>query len=112
MSLLLSRRRFYATKNQKDEHTRSKNNYNVLYTELCPAAEGDTADRESGGPVVVDRGVHSVRIEAQVVGAAATAANRGPVEAAEACAVQDVAWIDEAAPDKHQRRLHNSIRIS
>ena len=55
-------------------------------------------------PVVVDRGVHSVRIEAQVVGAAATAANRGPVEAAEACAVQDVAWIDAAAPDKHQRR--------
>ena len=52
MSLLLSRRRFYATKNQKDEHTRSKNNYNVLCTELCPAAEGDTADGLATTPVI------------------------------------------------------------
>ena len=35
----------------------------------------------------------------------------GPVVAVGACAVQAAAWIDPAAPDKHQRRLHNSIRI-
>ena len=97
--------------NQKDEHTRSKNNYNVLYTELCLAAEGDTADRESVVPAAVVRGVDSARIEVQAVGAVAIDANRGPVEAAVACAVQ-AAWIDVATPDKHQRRLHNSIRIS
>ena len=76
------------------------------------AAEGDTADRQAEVPVEVVRGVDSVRIEVQVVGAAAIVANRGPVEAEVACVGQEVAWIDAAAPDKHQRCLHNSIRIS
>ena len=98
--------------NQKDEHTRSKNNYNVLYTELCLTAEGDTADRLTVVPVDGARGEDSARREVQVVGVVAIVANRGPVDAAVACEVQDAAWIDKAAPDKHQRRLHNSIRIS
>ena len=68
----------------------------------CLAAEGDTADRESDEPVAVVRGVDSVRIEDQVVGGGAITTNRGPVAAVVACDV----------PDKHQRRLHNSIRIS
>ena len=76
------------------------------------AAEGDTADRETEVPAAVVRGVDSARIEEQVVGAVATVADRGPVVAAEACVVQAAARIDVAAPDKHQRRLHNSIRIS
>ena len=78
----------------------------------CLAAEGDTADRESDEPVAVVRGVDSVRIEDQVVGGGAITTNRGPVAAVVACDVQAVAWIDDAASDKHQRRLHNSIRIS
>ena len=77
------------------------------------AAEGDTAERVTVVPAVkAGRGVDSVRIEAQVVGAVAIGADRGPVAAVVACVVQVVAWIDEAALDKHQRRLHNSIRIS
>ena len=73
------------------------------------AAEGDTADRESVVRGVAEaRGGDSVRIEVQGVGAAANVANRGPVAADVAC----VAWIDVATPDKHQRRLYNSIRIS
>ena len=76
------------------------------------AAEGDTADREPVVPAVVVRGEDPVRIEAQVVGDVATVAYRGPVVAVVACIDQVVAWIDVAAPDKHQRRLHNSIRIS
>ena len=76
------------------------------------AAEGDTADREADIPEVVVRGVDVARGEAQAVGAGAIAADRGPVGAVGACAAQVVAWIDVAAPDKHQRRLHNSIRIS
>ena len=78
----------------------------------CLAAEGDTADRESEVPVVVVRRDDSVRSEVQVVGARAITANRGPVEAEVACTTQVGAWVDEAALDKHQRRLHNSIRIS
>ena len=39
-------------------------------------------------------------------------ADRGPVEAVVARVAQVVAWDDATAPDKHQRRLHNSIRIS
>ena len=76
------------------------------------AAEGDTADRLTEVPVVAERGVDSVRTEAQAVGEVAIDTNRGPVVAVVACDVQVVAWSDEAAPDKHQRRLHNSIRIS
>ena len=76
------------------------------------AAEGDTADRLTVVPAVVVRGVDSERIEVQEVGDVATVANRGPVVARVACVVQAVAWNDDAAPDKHQRRLHNSIRIS
>ena len=76
------------------------------------AAEGDTADRLTVVPAVVVRGVDSVRTEVQVVGVGATTTDRGPVDAAVACVVQAVAWIDITAPDKHQRRLHNSIRIS
>ena len=72
----------------------------------CPTAEGDTADKESVVPGVVVRGADSVRTEVQVVGAVAIVANRGPVDAVVACAVQVVAWTDVAAPDKHQRRLH------
>ena len=85
----------------------------MLSQKICLrlAAEGDTADRLTVVSDVV-RGVDSARIEVQVVGAAATVANRGPVAAVVACVVQDVAWVDVAAPDKHQRRLHNSIRIS
>ena len=78
----------------------------------CLAAEGDTADRESAVPAAVARGEDSARREVQAVGGVAIVANRGPVDAAVACEVQDAAWIDEAAPDKHQRRLHNSIHIS
>ena len=78
----------------------------------CLAAEGDTADRLPEVPVVVARGDDSARIEVQVVGVVTIAANRGPVVAAEACVVQVAAWIDVAAHNKHQRRLHNSIRIS
>ena len=76
------------------------------------AAEGDTAERVAEVPAEVVRGEDSARIEVQVVGTGAIAANRRPVEADAACAVQVVAWFDFAASDKHQRRLHNSIRIS
>ena len=76
------------------------------------AAEGDTADRLTEVPAEVAREVDSVRIEVQVVGEVVIEANRGPVVAAEACVEQAVAWDEVAAPDKHQRRLHNSIRIS
>ena len=76
------------------------------------AAEGDTADREAVVPEVVARGVDSVRMEDQAVGAVAIAANRGPVVAFDACAAQGTARTGIPAPDKHQRRLHNSIRIS
>ena len=76
------------------------------------AAEGDTADRQTVVPGEVGRGVDSARIEAQIVSAVSTVADGGPVVAFEACEAQVAAWTDEAAPDKHQRRLHNSIRIS
>ena len=76
------------------------------------AAEGDTADRLTVVPAAAVRGEDDARIEGQVVGDAAIVANRGPVDAVVACEVQNAAWIDVAAPDKHQRRLHNSIRIS
>ena len=76
------------------------------------AAEGDTADRESAVPAEAVRGEDEAWREAQVVGEGTITTNRGPVVAVAACVVQDVAWIDVAAPDKHQRRLHNSIRIS
>ena len=75
-------------------------------------AEGDIADRLTVVPDVAARGVDSARIEVQVVGVEATAANRGPVEAEVACVAQAATWNDMPAPDKHQRRLHNSIRIS
>ena len=51
---------------------------------LCLAAEGDTADRESVVPGGVVRGEDSARIEEQVVGVGARVANRGPVVATEA----------------------------
>ena len=93
-----------------------KNSPYIIYCLEVPdlrlAAEGDTADRLTVVPEVVVRGVDSVRIEVQGVGEAATVANRGPVVAAAACVAQVVAWIGVAAPDKHQRRLHNSIPIS
>ena len=76
------------------------------------SAEGDTAEGESDVPVGVVRGADAAWIEVQGVGDGATTTDRGPVVAVSACAVQEVAWIDAAAPDKHQRRLHNSIRIS
>ena len=79
---------------------------------ICLAAEGDTADRLTAVPADAARGVDEAWTEVQVVGAGATTTDRGPVEAAAACVVQVVAWIDVAVPDKHQRRLHNSIRIS
>ena len=82
----------------------------IYYARL--AAEGDTAEREAEVPVVDVREVDSVRIEEQVVGAGAITANRRPVVAVVAREIQVVAWVDDAAPDKHQRRLHNSIRIS
>ena len=78
----------------------------------CLAAEGDTAERVAEVPIIAVRRVDPVRIEVQVVGVEATVVNRGPVVAAAACGVQGVAWADVTAPDKHQRRLHNSIRIS
>ena len=86
-----------------------------LVIKLILGANSDAADRESVVPVVVVRGVDSVRTEVQGVGVVvivAIVANRGPVVAVVACVAQEVAWIDAAAPDKHQRRLHNSIRIS
>ena len=76
------------------------------------AAEGDAADRESAVPDEVARGVDVAWAEVQVVGVGAITTDRGPVVAVGACAAQVAAWIDVAAPDKHQRRLHNSIRIS
>ena len=76
------------------------------------AAEGDTADREPGVPVVADRGTDSVRAEVQDVSVGTRGADRGPVEAVVARVAQVVAWDDATAPDKQQRRLHNSIRIS
>ena len=76
------------------------------------AAEDDTADRLTEVPVAAARGADSARTEAQVVGVGTTTADRGPVVAEVACVAQAVAWPDVAAPDKHQRRLHNSIRIS
>ena len=79
---------------------------------LCLPAKGDTADGVSVVPAVVSRGEDSARIEAQGVGVVSIEANRRPVVTVVACVVQIVAWIDVAAPDKHQRRLHNSIRIS
>ena len=85
---------------------------NIIYYIFCIATEGDTADRESAVPAAGVRGADSVRIEGQVVGVEAIVANRGPVAATVARVAQVVAWIDDAAPDKHQRRLHNSIRIS
>ena len=78
---------------------------------MCLAAEGDTAERLTVVPEVV-RGADSARTEVQAVGVGATTTDRGPVEATVACVVQVVAWADDAALDKHQRRLHNSIRIS
>ena len=84
----------------------------ILISNLRLATEGDTADREPVVPVVVERGVDSARREVQVVGEVAIAADGGPVVAEVACVVQVAAWEDGAAPDKHQRRLHNSIRIS
>ena len=84
--------------------------FTIYYIYL--AAEGDTAEREAEVPVVDVREVDSVRIEEQVVGAGAITANRRPVVAVVAREIQVVAWGDDAAPDKHQRRLHNSIRIS
>ena len=84
----------------------------ILISNLRLAAEGDTADRETVVPGAVTQGADFARNEAQVVGVVAIDANRGPIVAAVACVVQVVAWIDIAAPDKHQRRLYNSIRIS
>ena len=84
--------------------------FTIYYIYL--AAEGDTADRVSEVPAAEVRGADAVRIEVQVVGATAIVADRGPVGAAFACVVQVVTWADVTAPDKHQRRLHNSIRIS
>ena len=82
----------------------------IYYVRLV--AEGDTAERLTNVPGVIVQGVDPDRSEAQAVGVVTTAANRGPVAADVACVVQTVAWIDIATPDKHQRRLHNSIRIS
>ena len=79
---------------------------------LCLAAEGDTADRLTVVPAAAARGVDGAWTEVQVVGVGATTTDRGPVVAVVACVVQVVAWPDTTAPDKHQRRLHNSIRIS
>ena len=76
------------------------------------AAEGDTADTPTVVPVAVVRGADVACSEVQVVGAGATTTDRGPVAAAVACVAQAAAWVDVAAPDKYQRRLHNSIRIS
>ena len=76
------------------------------------AAEGDTAERLTVVPVDGARGVDEACEEDQVVGVGATTTNGGPVAAEAACVVQVAAWVDVAAPDKHQRRLHNSIRIS
>ena len=75
-------------------------------------AEGDTADESPEVLADVVRGANFVQTEVQVVGTATAVADGGPVLAFVACAVQDVAWNDPAALDKHQRRLHNSIRIS
>ena len=82
--------------------------------EICLrlAAEGDTADGRTEVPAEVVRGGDCVRSEAQVIGFVAIVASRGPVVAGVACEAQAVAWVDVATPDKHQRRLHNSIRIS
>ena len=79
---------------------------------ICLAAEGDTADGRTEVPAEVVRGGDCVRSEAQVVGFVAIVANREPVVAGVTCEAQAVAWVDVATPDKHQRRLHNSIRIS
>ena len=77
------------------------------------AAEGDTADREPSAAAVAARRRNNAACEkAQAVSIGFTVARGRPVETFGACVAQVVAWIDVAAPDKHQRRLHNSIRIS
>ena len=99
----------------KNAVLRKKSPY-IIYCFETPdlrlAAEGDTADRLTVVPAVEVRGVDVAWVEGQVVGVGATTTDRGPVVADVACEVQAVAWADDAAPDKHQRRLHNSIRIS
>ena len=100
----------------KNAVLRKKSPY-IIYCFETPdlrlAAEGDTADKESAVPAEeVVRGVDDAWVKGRVVGEGATTTDRGPVVANVACGVQVVAWIDVAAPDKHQRRLHNSIRIS
>ena len=79
---------------------------------LCLPAEGDTADGEPDVPAAMVRGVDFKRAEVQIVGAGVSVANGRPVETFATCADQGVARVDDAAPDKHQRCLHNSIRIS
>ena len=76
------------------------------------AAEGDTADRESDVSEAAVRWGDCIRVKEQGVGVGAIVADRRPVVAVVACAVQGVAWADVTAPDKHQRRPYNSIRIS
>ena len=78
------------------------------------AAEGDTADGLTiKSTTITIRGVDAVWIKIQAVSNRTITANRGPIVAIVACAAQQPAvQVNKPAPDKHQRRLHNSIRIS
>ena len=80
--------------------------------DLCLAAEGDTADRLTVASGFIARGKDATWTKIQSVGKATIVANRRPVAATEACTKQIATRTNVTAPDKHQRRLHNSIRIS
>ena len=76
------------------------------------AAEGDTADRLTIASGFIARGKDATWTKIQSVGKATIVANRRPVAATEACTKQVATRTNVTALDKHQRRLHNSIRTS
>ena len=77
----------------------------------CLVAEGDTADGVSVILVTTVWWIYIVWGNTQII-SIITIVDRGPVSASETRIERVSVWNDPAAPDKHQRRLHNSIRIS
>ena len=76
------------------------------------AAEGDTADRLATIPVISADWFYATIIKQQVIDSRSRLAGGWDIVTSCTCAIQAIIWIDPAAPDKHQRRLYNSIRIS
>ena len=78
------------------------------------ATEGDTAEiiAEVSEIIKILWWIDVVWIEKEVVGVGASIALRRPIVSVAACVTQAATWNDMPAPDKHQRRLHNSICIS